>query len=413
MVESLISGSLLYLLFKAMQIVNLSYNFRRVLILISSVAVAIFPLINITSGIVPQFGINLEPAIITGDSDGGVVTELFSKAMFSQIIYYLYFTICALYLLFLLIHLIKIILLNVGSEHVYLKTYTLIISDHVQVPFSFMRSIYINGKTDDNEKEYIIKHEYSHIIRGHSLDVVLINLISIFQWFNPFITLFRRFLIETHEYQADKDVLEGGFSIDVYRSLLLSSQFGISPYLSNSFNKSLTLKRFKKMENLNQKRAGFIAVASSLLTLTLLFTVVSLSNAKDSVNKEDLNSAAIAESVFNKGGMSAADTLKYMEVDVKPTFMGGDVNEFTKWVSTNVRYPFEAYKNGVQGRVLLQFTIDKNGKVINVKVSKGAAQLLDEEAVRVVSKSPDWTPGVHKGEKVDVIFYFPVIFQLR
>ena len=93
--------------------------------------------------------------------------------------------------------------------------------------------------------------------------------------------------------------------------------------------------------------------------------------------------------------------------------MGGDENTFTKWVASNLVYPPEAKAKGIQGRVIVQFIIDKKGKLNNVKVLRGVAQILDEEAVRVISKSPDWTPGEDKGKKVDVVYQFPVIFQLR
>jgi protein TonB len=112
-----------------------------------------------------------------------------------------------------------------------------------------------------------------------------------------------------------------------------------------------------------------------------------------------------------------ADTTKYelpfMKVEVKPVFMGGDENTFTRWVAERLVYPPEAKASTIQGRVILQFLIDKKGNVKNVKVLRGVHKLLDEEAVRVVSLSPPWTPGKEKGETVSVVYVFPVIFQLR
>lgn len=406
--ESLICGSVLYLLYHLMQMVNINYNFRRVYILISSLAVALFPLIEISSGLVPRFGVLLDPVIVNGEKSGlNGVTQVGGGA-FANIATLVYFSICALFLIFILIHVIKIVVLQLKSEQIRSSLFTLIIDERVQVPFSFLNTIYINRNTGDSEREYIIRHEYSHIVRRHSIDVIVINLISIFQWFNPFISLFKRSLIETHEFQADKDVLKGGLEIDIYRNLLLNTQFGVSPYLTSNLNKSLTLKRFKKMENLEQKRAGFFAVATSLLTLTLLFTVISFTSAKEPVNNNETNKAEIKV---------LPDTTKnevpFMVVEVKPKFMGGDENTFTKWVASNLVYPPEAKAKGIQGRVIVQFIIDKKGKLNNVKVLRGVAQLLDEEAVRVISKSPDWTPGEDKGKKVDVVYQFPVIFQLR
>lgn len=100
-------------------------------------------------------------------------------------------------------------------------------------------------------------------------------------------------------------------------------------------------------------------------------------------------------------------------VEVKPSFNGGDANEFSKWVNSHLVYPKEAKKNGIQGRVTLQYTIDVDGSVKNVRVLHGVESSLDKEAVRVVSSSPKWEPGRSKGEVVPVTYTFPVIFQLR
>ena len=100
-------------------------------------------------------------------------------------------------------------------------------------------------------------------------------------------------------------------------------------------------------------------------------------------------------------------------VEHKPKFQGGDQNDFTKWVFNNIVYPEIAKENGVQGRVILQFTVDKDGSVKNVKVLRGVDSSLDKEAVRVVSSSPKWEPGRQRDKPAKVTFVFPVIFQLR
>ena len=100
-------------------------------------------------------------------------------------------------------------------------------------------------------------------------------------------------------------------------------------------------------------------------------------------------------------------------VEQKPTFQGGDANTFTKWVFSKIVYPEIAKENGVQGRVTLQFTIETDGSVKNVKVLRGVDSSLDKEAVRVVSSSPKWQPGMQRNKPVKVKYTFPVIFQLR
>ncbi len=107
------------------------------------------------------------------------------------------------------------------------------------------------------------------------------------------------------------------------------------------------------------------------------------------------------------------EAIPFMLVEEKPSFMGGDANAFSKWVNERLEYPEIAKENGVQGRVTLQFTVNTDGSVSNVKVLRGVDPSLDKEAVRVVSMSPKWTPGKQRDRAVKVTYTFPVIFQLR
>lgn len=107
------------------------------------------------------------------------------------------------------------------------------------------------------------------------------------------------------------------------------------------------------------------------------------------------------------------EAIPFQLVEERPKFNGGDANEFSKWVNARLVYPEIAKENGVQGRVTLQFTVEKDGRVTNVKVLRGVDSSLDKEAVRVVSSSPKWTPGRQRDRAVKVTYTFPVIFQLR
>lgn len=107
------------------------------------------------------------------------------------------------------------------------------------------------------------------------------------------------------------------------------------------------------------------------------------------------------------------ETIPFQLVEEKPKFQGGDANDFTKWVNQRLVYPDVAKENGVQGRVMLQFTVNTDGSVSGVKVLRGVDPSLDKEVVRVVSMSPKWTPGKQRDRKVKVTYTFPVIFQLR
>ena len=107
------------------------------------------------------------------------------------------------------------------------------------------------------------------------------------------------------------------------------------------------------------------------------------------------------------------DAIPFQLVEEKPSFQGGDANQFSNWVNSRLVYPEIAKKNGVRGRVTLQFTIEKDGTLSKVKVlGTSGDPSLDKEAVRAVSMSPKWTPGKHNGRTVPVIITFPIIFQL-
>ena len=107
------------------------------------------------------------------------------------------------------------------------------------------------------------------------------------------------------------------------------------------------------------------------------------------------------------------EAIPFQLVEEKPSFQGGDANQFSKWVNQRLVYPEIAKENGVQGRVTLQFTVEKDGSVTKVKVLRGVDPSLDKEAVRVVSMSPKWKPGKQRDRAVPVTYTFPVIFQLR
>ena len=107
------------------------------------------------------------------------------------------------------------------------------------------------------------------------------------------------------------------------------------------------------------------------------------------------------------------EAIPFQLVEEKPSFKGGDANEFSKWVNSKLVYPEIAKENGVQGRVMISFTIKADGSVANVRVTRSLDPALDKEAVRVVSSSPKWTPGKQRDRAVNVTYSLPVIFQLR
>ena len=95
-----------------------------------------------------------------------------------------------------------------------------------------------------------------------------------------------------------------------------------------------------------------------------------------------------------------------------PEFPGG-MQECMKWLGKNIKYPTEAIEKGIQGRVILQMVVEKDGSITNAKVVRSVDPLLDKEALRVINLSPKWTPAKHKGEAVKVRYTLPVMFRLQ
>ena len=99
-------------------------------------------------------------------------------------------------------------------------------------------------------------------------------------------------------------------------------------------------------------------------------------------------------------------------VEQMPSFPGG-MGALMSWLGQNIKYPVIAAENGVQGRVIVQFVVEKDGSITDVKVAKSVDPSLDKEAARVVSSMPKWTPGKQNGSAVRVKYTVPVTFKLQ
>ena len=169
----------------------------------------------------------------------------------------------------------------------------------------------------------------------------------------------------------------------------------------------------------NTSHAAWKKLSALLILPLLAVTMLLLAECKPANNDtqpaEEAVEAAPAEPVYDitVTDEPEEDAIEFGLVEVKPSFQDGDANEFSKWVNQNLKYPDAAKEAKLQGRVTLQFTVGKDGTVSNVKVLRGVDPILDNEAVKVVSQSPKWNPGMQKGEPVNVTYVFPVVFQLR
>lgn len=103
----------------------------------------------------------------------------------------------------------------------------------------------------------------------------------------------------------------------------------------------------------------------------------------------------------------------FLVAETMPSFMDGTIETFRAWVMQNVKFPQIALENNIQGRVVLSFVIDKDGRLTNVEVLQAPDRSLAEEAVRVLNKSPKWSPGKQRNQTVRVKFTLPVDFRVQ
>lgn len=154
-----------------------------------------------------------------------------------------------------------------------------------------------------------------------------------------------------------------------------------------------------------------IALVIPFAVITLFFFVNSVDFAK--ANGTVTNEITISSQDTVKTKITEKGELVYFNVEVMPKFNGGASDSFRSFIQENLKYPIEAQKNKVSGRVFIQFDINSKGKVVNANVVRGADPDLDKEALRVVNSSPIWEPGLEDGKPVTVRYTFPIAFSLK
>lgn len=116
--------------------------------------------------------------------------------------------------------------------------------------------------------------------------------------------------------------------------------------------------------------------------------------------------------VIEKEESKEEDTEIFVIVEDMPEFPGGEV-ALRRWIANNIKYPVIAAENGIQGRVYVQFVVDRDGSISNAKIARGVDPSLDQEALRVVNSLPKWKAGMQRGKPVRVSYTVPINFQLQ
>lgn len=313
---------------------------------------------------------------------------------------------------------------------------TIVIDEDI-APFSWFNYIVISATDYRENPRDIITHETAHIRHRHSLDILLCNLLITFQWYNPAAWLIKKELQDIHEYEADEEVINRGIDAQHYQLLLIRKAVGERLFsMANNMNHNSLKKRIRMMKTSKSnpwsrmKAVVTIPVAAIAVVAfaspkakTMATTIEAESNEIVSRVAESNN---IISSVANDNEPSSfveetiapVDSAKKAKTDEKvydlaeklPQFPGG-MAAMVECLKNNMKYPENAKKNNVEGRVIVTFIVDKEGNVTSPQVMRSVDADLDAEALRVVSAMPKWIPGEQDGKAINCKFTIPISFK--
>lgn len=344
-----------------------------------------------------------------------------------------------------IVQLISIIRLRIRCKAMQIQGVRIYALNKASGPFSFFHWIFIHPESHTEEElAEVLVHELTHARQIHSADVVFGEWMCIACWFNPFAWLMKREIRNNLEYMADQHVLQTGYDHKTYQYHLLGlAHHKAAATLYNSFN-VLPLKN--RITMMNKKRTKEIGRTKYLMFLPLAGILMIVSNIEmvarttekfakemmgqvteevamqaETTNIPELSTREIQEISLPQGTKgkevtetqikSVPDSVVFQVVEEMPDFPGG-MKALMDYLSKNVKYPAEAHAIGAQGRVIVSFTVKKDGSIADTKVERSVNPYLDKEAMRVIAAMPKWQPGKQRGEAVNVRFTVPVAFRL-
>lgn len=380
----------------------------------------VFPFIKLPDGLgqasqsvasVEEFLVTMnevEISAITAPRTLGVMVDLYLVGV----------ALCAVYLLFQLAAQVVIVIRLRRRHKVYRagdgfdipRGAALVLLDDDTAPYSFFNHIVVGTRgLNDDEVRCILAHESLHVRQGHSVDLLYARLLCCLMWFNPFAWLIMREIRAVHEFLADAASI-GACGREDYLHLLYRQATGTGyGHITNNF-KSINLKKRIVMMNKTKTRFGAWKVAAALPVVALLTMVGCKPATEKAVDQEEIPFEYSGE---DKSAPMDADTDQVFQVvEVDPEFPGG-MEALIKYLSENIKYPEQAKKDKIQGKVYISFVVEKDGSVADAKVLRGIGGGCDEEALRVVNAMPKWTPGKQRNTPVRVQFNLPVAFKLQ
>ncbi|SHE54260.1 M56 family metallopeptidase [Pedobacter caeni] len=256
-----------------------------------------------------------------------------------------------------------------------------IISNPVKgMAFSFFRIKVIDP--DLQGLDLINHHEEAHIKQWHSLDILLVEFVSLFSWFNPVVYAYKFSLKNLHEYLADERVVSLNGEKKKYAYFLLSKSLETMPALVNPFIKQSQVKL--RIAMLQKKRSNKLNLLKYGLYLPLILIAVLCSSA-------------------------IIDQKTTVEINREAMFPGG-LTEFRSFLIRSAKQHQPARRR-VEGTVTLSFLVNADGKVSNAEIVKGVNEEINQEAIRLITSSPNWKPAIVNGQLVNVKYQININFE--
>lgn len=370
------------------------FALSRIYLLSAAVLPFVFPLLSLPVAIQqkvpagPAFNITL-PVITIGNSSssakaGGEV----------NLVLYIYAGICLVSLIWNFAGLLRIRNIIAGSNTKKEDGYTLLLSTGYG-PGSFGRYIFFPGNEVD---PVVLAHERAHISRWHSVDIMLLSLLQSLFWPDFFLFWIKRELREVHEFEAD--AIAAG-STRQYAHTLLAAAFQVDTIdLMHSFINQSIKRRIMMLSKKDGKASPLKAV---VMVCCSLFAVVAVGLCMQGCTKKIVEPNAYGKTSRH------ADGPVYAYVDSMPRFEG----ELSTYLASSLKYPEDARKKGIQGRVIVKFVVGKDGAVLDPQIIKSPDTSLSSAALTAIGGMPAWKPGHTKeGEPVNVWFTLPVQFKM-
>ncbi|MFH1050155.1 MAG: M56 family metallopeptidase [bacterium] len=414
MLESAICITIFYLTYRLLFHRDTFFTVNRFFLIITLFLAMLIPAFSVSTGIeseVMYYG-TIQTIIVTADNIERTVESGLSSWEVAAIIYLTGLLIFTIRFLVQMIQLI-IIIRKCGINKI--LGYKIVFTEGKFAPFSFFNIIFLNESfmyNDDTAQ--ILAHEKIHIQKKHTYDIILLEIFTIIQWFNPFIWFYRNSIRDVHEYQADEGVVSKGYDKINYQKLILKQITGAegvnSPDLfqpANNFNYS-TIKR--RIIMLTKSRTKKMAILKFLLVLPMSALLVLAFSCSESGS----GNKTISYTLEYEDG---TETVKY---DTPPQFPGGH-KALSEFLRNNQKVPEKMVEAKTAGKVTVRFKVNTDGSLEKIRVAqtlkkggKWSKDKLgygcDEEALRLVKSMPKWKPAVYKGKPIKItqslIFFF-------